>query len=293
MASTLEVRRRINSVKNVAQITRALQMVASSKMRRAQERVLAARPYSEQLVKLLSRLSSQAEGQEELPLMRTRPVRKVGILLVTPDKGLSGALSSNVNRRAAQLAIELRREYDDPNLPISFVAVGRKGRDFLRRTRQRILAEFVQLGDNPSTADMRAIAQVIKDAYLNEEVDKVYLVYPRYVSTVVQTPTVVQLLPVQPPEELAEEGPAPQYIFEPNATEILGALIERYVETLIYQPLLETVASFYSAQMVAMRNATDNATDLLEDLTLAYNKVRQSAITNQILEIVAGANALA
>lgn len=293
MASTLEVRRRINSVKNVAQITRALQMVASSKMRRAQERVLAARPYSEQLVKLLSRLSSQAEGQEELPLMRTRPVRKVGILLVTPDKGLSGALSSNVNRRAAQLAIELRREYDDPNLPISFVAVGRKGRDFLRRTRQRILAEFVQLGDNPSTADMRAIAQVIKDAYLNEEVDRVYLVYPRYVSTVVQTPTVVQLLPVQPPEELAEEGPAPQYIFEPNATEILGALIERYVETLIYQPLLETVASFYSAQMVAMRNATDNATDLLEDLTLAYNKVRQSAITNQILEIVAGANALA
>lgn len=293
MASTLEVRRRINSVKNVAQITRALQMVASSKMRRAQERVLAARPYSEQLVKLLSRLSSQAEGQEELPLMRTRPVRKVGILLVTPDKGLSGALSSNVNRRAAQLAIELRREYDDPNLPISFVAVGRKGRDFLRRTRQRILAEFVQLGDNPSTADMRAIAQVIKDAYLNEDVDRVYLVYPRYVSTVVQTPTVVQLLPVQPPEELAEEGPAPQYIFEPNATEILGALIERYVETLIYQPLLETVASFYSAQMVAMRNATDNATDLLEDLTLAYNKVRQSAITNQILEIVAGANALA
>jgi F-type H+-transporting ATPase subunit gamma len=293
MASTLEVRRRINSVKNVAQITRALQMVASSKMRRAQERVLAARPYSEQLVKLLSRLSSQAEGQEELPLMRSRPVRKVGILLVTPDKGLSGALSSNVNRRAAQLAIELRREYDDPNLPISFIAVGRKGRDFLRRTRQRILAEFVQLGDNPSTADMRAIAQVIKDAYLNEEVDKVYLVYPRYVSTVVQTPTAVQLLPVQPPEELAEEGPAPQYIFEPNATEILGALIERYVETLIYQPLLETVASFYSAQMVAMRNATDNATDLLEDLTLAYNKVRQSAITNQILEIVAGANALA
>jgi F-type H+-transporting ATPase subunit gamma len=224
--------------------------------------------------------------------MRSREVRKVGIVLVTPDKGLSGALSSNVNRRAGQLAIELRREYNNPNLPISFITVGRKGRDFARRTQQRILAEFTNLGDTPSTADMRAIAQVLKDAYLNEDVDKVYLVYPRFVSTVVQTPTVIQVLPVQPPEEQEEEGPTPQYIFEPNATEILGALIERYVETLIYQPLLETVASFYSAQMVAMRNATDNASDLLSDLTLTYNKARQAAITNQILEIVAGANAL-
>ncbi len=291
MASTREIRRRITSVKNVAQITRAVQMVASSKMRRAQERVLAARPYSEQLIKLLSRLSSQAEGQDELPLMRSRDVRKIGIVLVTPDKGLSGALSSNTNRRAGQLAGELRREHNNPNLPISFIAVGRKGRDFLRRTQQRILAEFTNLGDTPSTADMRAIAQVIKDAYLNEDVDKVYLVYPKYVSTVVQTPTVVQILPVQPPEEQVEEGPAPQYIFEPNATEILGALLERYVETQIYQPLLETVASFYSAQMVSMRNATDNATELLGDLTLTYNKARQASITNQILEIVAGANA--
>lgn len=291
MPSTLEVRRRIAAVKNVAQITRALQMVASSKMRRAQERVLAARPYSEQLIKLLSRLSAEAEGQEDLPLMRSREVRKVGILLVTPDKGLAGALSSNVNRRAGQLAIELRKQYNTPNLPISFVAVGRKGRDFVRRTNQNLTAEFTGLGDQPAASDMRAIAQVIKDAYLNEEMDAVYLVYPRYVSAVIQTPTVLQLLPVQPPEREETQGPPPQYIFEPDAETILGALLERYVETLIYQPLLETVASFYSAQMVAMRNATDNATDLLDDLTLTYNKARQAAITNQILEIVAGANA--
>ncbi len=291
MPSTLEVRRRIASVKNVAQITRALQMVASSKMRRAQERVLAARPYSEQLIKLLSRLSAEAEGQDDLPLMRSRDVRKVGILLVTPDKGLAGALSSNVNRRAAQLAIDLRRQYANPTLPISFVAVGRKGRDFARRTNQTIAAEFTQLGDQPQVSDVRAIAQVIKDAYLAEEMDAVYLVYPKYVSAVIQAPTVVQILPVQPPEQEEIAGPAPQYIFEPDAETILGALLERYVETLIYQPLLETVASFYSAQMVAMRNATDNATDLLDDLTLAYNKARQAAITNQILEIVAGANA--
>jgi F-type H+-transporting ATPase subunit gamma len=287
MASTREIRRRIQAVKNVAQITRAVQMVASSKMRRAQERVLAARPYSEQLAKLVSRLSKQAEGQEDLPLMRSREVKSAAIIVVTPDRGLAGALSSNVNRRAVQLAIELRREHG-ADLAISFIAVGRKGRDFLTRTRQRLLAEFTRLGDQPQQTDVRAIARTVTDAYLAEEVDLVYLVYPKFVSTVLQTPTVNQLLPVRPPDEERESGPAPQYIFEPDATTILGELLTRYLETLIYQPLLETVASFYSAQMVAMRNATDNATELQADLTLTYNKARQAAITNQILEIVAG-----
>jgi F-type H+-transporting ATPase subunit gamma len=287
MASTREIRRRIQAVKNVAQITRAVQMVASSKMRRAQERVLAARPYSEQLARLVSRLSKQAEGQEDLPLMRSREVKSASIIVITPDRGLAGALSSNVNRRAIQLAVELRREHGN-NLAISFIAVGRKGRDFLTRGRQRLLAEFTRLGDQPQQSDVRAIARTVTDAYLGEEVDLVYLVYPKFVSTVQQTPTVNQLLPVRPPEEEHESGPAPQYIFEPDATTILGELLTRYLETLIYQPLLETVASFYSAQMVAMRNATDNATELQADLTLTYNKARQAAITNQILEIVAG-----
>jgi F-type H+-transporting ATPase subunit gamma len=290
MASTREIRRRIQAVKNVAQITRAVQMVASSKMRRAQERVLAARPYSEELTKLLSRLSKQAEGQEDLPLMRSREVKSAAIIVITPDRGLAGALSSNINRRAVQLAIELRREHG-ADLAISFIAVGRKGRDFLTRTRQRLLAEFTRLGDQPQQADVRAIARTVTDAYLGEEVDLVYLVYPKFVSTVLQTPTVNQLLPVRPPDEERESGPAPQYIFEPDATTILGELLTRYLETLIYQPLLETVASFYSAQMVAMRNATDNATELQADLTLTYNKARQAAITNQILEIVAGSGA--
>ena len=293
MASTREIRLRIRSVKNIAQITRAQQMVASSKMRRAQERVLASRPYAEQLQKLLARLANQAEGQEDLPLMQSRPVNKVGIVILSPDRGLAGALPGNINRRAGQLALDLRREYNNPSLPISFVVVGRKGRDFLVRTRQPILAEFTQLGDNPSQTNVRAVARAITDAYLNEEIDRALLVYPKYVSTVVQTPTVLQLLPVQPPEGVEAEGPAPQYIFEPDATSIFAELLPRYLETLIYQPLLETIASFYSAQMVAMRNATDNANDLLADLTLTYNKARQASITNQILEIVSGANALA
>lgn len=290
MASTREIRRRITSVRNVAQITRAVQLVASSKMRRAQERVLSSRPYSAELVKLLSRLSSQAEGQDELPLMRSRPVRKIGIVLITPDRGLAGALSSNTNRRALQLVVEQRREHDNPDLPVSYIAVGRKGRDFLMRSHQTVLAEFIRLGDQPSQTDVRAIARTVTDAYLNEDMDQVFLVYPKYISAVVQQPTVVQLLPVQPPEGV-EEGPAPQYIFEPDATAIFAELLPRYVETQIYQPLLESVASFYSAQMVAMRNATDNATDLLADLTLTYNKARQTAITTQILEVVAGAGA--
>jgi len=292
MASTREIRRRIRSVKNIAQITRAQQMVASSKMRRAQERVLSARPYSEQLQTLLARLASQAEGDDDLPLMQSRPVKRVGIVLMTPDRGLAGALSGNVNRRAGVLAGELRRQTENPDLPISFIAVGRKGRDFLVRTRQNLIAEFTRLGDQPSLVDVRAIAQAVSDSYIAGEVDKVMLVYPKYVSTVVQTPTVLQLLPVQPPALQEAGGATPQYIFEPDAETIFAELLPRYVETLIHQPLLETVASFYAAQMVAMRNATDNANDLLDDLTLTYNKARQGAITTQILEIVAGSGAL-
>ncbi len=291
MPSTREIRRRIQSVKNIAQITRAVQMVASSKMRRAQERVLASRPYSEEIARLLSRLSGQAEGQEDLPLMRSREVKRVGIIVLSPDGGLAGALPGNINRRVGQLAAELRREYNDPALPVSFIAVGRKGRDFLTRSRQPLIAEFTKLGDQPSQANVRAIARAITDAYLGEEIDRALLVYPKYVSAVTQTPTVLQLLPVEPPEAEAE-GATPQYIFEPDATTIFAELLPRYLETLIYQPLLETVASFYAAQMIAMRNATDNANDFLADLTLTYNKARQAAITNQILEIVAGAGAL-
>lgn len=292
MPSTQEIRRRIRSVRNVAQITRAVQLVASSKMRRAQERVTASRPYAEQLSKLLSRVASQVDDVSDLPLMQRRDVKRVAIVLVTPDRGLAGALNSNVNRRAAQLAQELRREYNNPNLPITFVAVGRKGRDFLTRSRQNLLAEFTTLGDQPKVADVRAIARTVTDAYINGEIDRALLVYPKFVSMVAQTPTVAQLLPVEPPASEEPEGAAPQYIFEPDAETIFAELLPRYIETQIYQPLLETIASFYSAQMLAMKNATDSANDLLSDLTLTYNKVRQSAITTQILEVVSGANAL-
>lgn len=291
MASTQAIRRRIRSARNVAQITRAVQLVASSRMRRAQERVTASRPYADQLSKLLARVATQAEGLDDQPLMGKRDVKRALIVLVTPDRGLAGALNSNTTRRAAQLAQELRRQHG-ANLEVSFLAVGRKGRDFLTRNRQKIIAEFTQLGDQPKPGDVRAIARTITDAYIGEQIDLALLVYPRFVSMVAQTPTVTQLLPVEPPTENAAAGAAPEYIFEPDVESIFAELLPRYVETQIYQPLLETVASFYSAQAVAMKNATDSANDLLADLTLTYNKIRQSSITTQILEIVSGAEAL-
>lgn len=308
MANAREIRRRIRAIKNIAQVTRALQLVASSKMRRSQERVLAARPYADELLRVLARLA-KAKGDDDeggvfrgeehddadLSLLAVRDVKTLGVLLVTPDRGLAGALPGNLNRRAISFVQEQRAELGNPTLPVQFVAVGRRGRDFLVRNRLPLLAEFTNLGDVPNPADVRAIARVISDAYLSGQVDRWFLVYPKFVSSLVQTATPVQLLPVQPPTDMAEDEADQHldYIFEPDAGSIYAALLPRYLETMIYQPILESVASFYAAQFVAMKNATDNATDLAEDLNLTYNKARQAAITTQILEVVSGAEALA
>ena len=296
MASTREVRRRIRSVKNTAQITKAMQMVASSKMRRAQERVQQARPYSAQISTLVSRLANASGDDlgEDVALLKERPVHTIGIILLTPDRGLCGALPSNINRKALSTAQEqvnrLAQQGERPG--IDYVAVGRKGRDFIIRTQQHLIAEFVNYGDRPSVADARAIAQVAVDSFLKGEVDVVYLVYSRFVNTVTQQPTEMRLLPVEPPGDEEDGRKGLEYIYEPNARSIFESLLPRYVDVLVYQALLETIASFYSAQMVAMKNATDSANDLIQDLTLAYNKARQASITTQILEVVSGAQAL-
>ena len=292
MATLRDIKRRIRSVKNIAQSTRALQLVASSKMRRAQDRVLAARPYAEQLQRLLSRLASAGGLDEPQLLMQERPLRNLGVVLISPDRGFSGALPGNINRHAAQTVLdELRAARDGAASPQDqgyFVAVGRKGRDFVLRTRQHLLGEFVQYGDQPDINTVRAIARVATDAYLNNEVDRVDLVYAKFVSMAAQQPVTIQLLPVVPPAQ--EEGQVEEYIFEPDPATLFAELLPRYIETLIYQAMLETLASQWSAQMIAMKNATDNATELVGDLTLTYNKARQQAITTQILEVVSGAS---
>ncbi|GAC1389956.1 MAG: ATP synthase F1 subunit gamma [Ktedonobacteraceae bacterium] len=294
MPSLRDIRRRIGSVKNTAQITKAMQMVASSKMRRAQERVQQARPFAEQIRELVSRLAN-ATGEdigEGVALLTKRPVHNVGFIVLTPDRGLAGALPSNINRKAITSAQEVQSDTANSGErpKVEYIAVGRKGRDFVVRSQLSLIAEFINYGDRPSLADARAIAQVATDAFLKGEVDAVYLVYAQYVNTVTQRPITVPLLPVTPPtkEENEEQEHKVDYIYEPDAKTLFAALLPRYVDILVYQALLETIASFYSAQMVAMKNATDSAQDLVEDLTLAYNKARQAAITTQILEVIAG-----
>ena len=296
MPSTRAIRGRIKSVKNIAQVTRTMQMVASSKMRRAQERVQQSRPYSEQLRALVSRLA-RVTGEDvggDIALLKQRPVRGIGFVVIGPDRGLSGALPSNINRKAASTALDEQRRFAEQGErpTVEYVVVGRKARDFVIRNELHMIAEFTNYGDRPSLADATAIAQVATDAFLKGEVDVVYLIYAKFVNTVTQQPTAVQLLPVQPPPEQEGESKTIEYIYEPDAASIYEALLPRYVDVQVYQALLETVASFFSAQMVAMKNATDNANDLVQDLTLTYNKARQASITTQILEVVSGAEAL-
>lgn len=276
----------------MSQITRAMEMVAASKMRRAQDRVTSGRPYSERLREVLGDLASlqlDADQLQAFPLLAQREITKTAAILITPDRGLSGALNTNILRRATRY---IREESGDGSP--EFIAVGKKGRDFLVRTNQNVIAEFIRIGDRPTLDEVRPIAGIAIQEFLAGKVDAVHIVYPQFVNTLTQRPTVVQLLPIVRPDSDTSDidtSDAEDYIFEPNATTVLNALLPRYVEVLLYQSVLENVASFYSAQMVAMRNATDNAKELASDLDLALNKARQGQITNEVAEIAAGANA--
>jgi len=297
MPSTREIKRRIGSIKNIGQITKAMQMVATSKMRRAQERVQQARPYAEQLRGTVSRLA-RAGGADigaGAALMAERPVRKIGYLLITPDSGLCGALPSNINRRFVTSIKEVQRELASKggqSTDVDVIAVGRKGRDFIVRSPYNLTAEFTNYGTQPGLNDASAVAQVAVEAFIKGEVDVVYLVYAKFVNTVTQIPTVVKLLPVEPPTDESDEKKNVEYIYEPDPQSLFEALLPRYVDLQVYQAILESLASQWSAQMVAMKNATDSARELLDDLNLTYNKARQASITTQILEVVSGAEAL-
>lgn len=281
MATAREIRRRIRSVKNIAKITKAMQLVAAARMRRAQARVLEARPYAESLREVLSGLATQV-GRTRNPLLAERPANRILVIEVTPDRGLCGSLISNMHRRVG-------RELVEHGSNASMVAVGRKARDFARRTRTNLLAEFTGLPDNPALSDVSPVARLVIDAYSQEQFDRVLLGYTRFVSTLNQQATLEQLLPVVPPTEVANPI---HYIYEPDENAVLDELLPRYVETRLYQAVLETKASEQSARMVAMRNATESANDLASDLTLVLNKARQAGITREIAEIAAGAAAL-
>jgi F-type H+-transporting ATPase subunit gamma len=295
MPSLRDIRRRIRSIRNTAKITKAMELVAASRLRRAQMRVTAARPYSEAIRALVAELGAQAPtGGEALhPLLVQREVRTVGVLLVTPDRGLAGALNTNIIRRGTELILENERA---DGRTVQVVTVGRKGQDFLVRRGRTLLGTFTGMVAQVRYDDVIPIARVITDSYVSGSIDRAMLVYPRFISTLSQRPEVVQLLPIEAPEVAPQQGASPRrldYIFEPDPQSILEQLLPRYIEVLIYQAVLETAASFFSAQMVAMRNATDNAKDLVDSLSLTYNKVRQANITNQVTEIASAAEAMA
>jgi F-type H+-transporting ATPase subunit gamma len=291
MPSTRDIRRRIKSVKNTAQITKAMQMVASSKMRKAQLAALAGRPYASLMNTMLGHVVGHA-GDFSHPLMEKREVKKRAVILVSTDKGLCGALNSNLTREAAKF---------DKSTTV-FICAGRKGSQFIARTKRQLVAEFTYK-DAPMFAEARAISKFARDMFIKGEVDAVDILFTNFISTLVQKPEVLPLLPISEVKGVqagvhGRETSVPlekselEYLFEPNAEGVLGSLLPHYMNFQVYQILLEAKASEHSSRMVAMKNATDNAKQLIKDLTLEYNKLRQANITKELLEITTAQMAL-
>jgi F-type H+-transporting ATPase subunit gamma len=292
MPSTRDIRRRIRSVKNTAQITKAMQMVAAAKMRKAQQAALVGRPYAELMNSILAEAAPRIAGFEH-PLMKTREVKKTGIILVSTDRGLCGALNGNLIREAAKL---------DKNTTV-YISAGKKGAQFVARTKRQLAAEFTYK-DAPTFAEARAISRFAQEMFLKGEVDAVDILFTNFISTLVQQPRLVPLLPMGKIQAVTAGVSAPSqdlapgavrtdiFEFEPDEETVLGALLPHSLNFQVYQILLEARASEHSARMVAMKNATDNAKQIIKDLTLEYNKLRQSNITKELLEITTAQMAL-
>ena len=278
------IKRRIRSVQNTAKITNAMSMIAASKMRRAQQRGIQGRPYAEQIRGVMSNLvavSSQSDVQH--PLLEQRPVQRIGYIHITADRGLCGGLNSNMNRAGLQFI-------NNAAADVEVIAVGRRGRDFMGRTGKSLRAVFTELGDQPSLLDTLSISRIVIDDYNSGYFDQIFIGYSDFISTLVQRPRIERLIPVEPAP--LEPLFAVDYVYEPSPDAVLNSLLPRYVEMQVYHAILEHLASEQSARMVAMRSASDNAKEMISDLTLAYNKARQEMVTKEILDLVGGATAL-
>ncbi|MCG0277016.1 MAG: F0F1 ATP synthase subunit gamma [Thermanaeromonas sp.] len=281
MPTMRDLKRRIRSIKNTQQITKAMKMVAAAKLRKIQDKVIAGRPYGDKIREVVGRLLASAEGID-LPLAQEREIGKVGYCLITADRGLAGSYNANLIRLAQELV-------EKETKPCGLIAVGRKGRDFFRRRGVEILAEYTGVEDVPDFTFARRLARDLVRLFLEGTVDQVYLIYSRFYSALRQVPQVVRLLPVVPPEDTP---PAPEYIYEPPRGVLLAELLPRFVEIQVYRALLEAKASEHGARMTAMDNATENAAEMIDKLTLSFNRARQAAITKEIVEVVSGAEAL-
>jgi len=296
VASLQDIRRRINSVKNTRKITKALELVAGARLRRAQTRIEEMRPYADRMQELMVGTARAASSFRNLALLQRRDVQRVAIVVITGDRGLAGPFNGQVLRRA----FELERSERAAGHDIAWLVTGRKGTSTLRFRRYELTQSWAGFADKPTYADAQAVAHKLAELYTNAEVDRVVLVYNRFVSALVQTVSTVDLLPI--PESVFEEKEVPEeekgpvrgdFIYEPEPEEILARLLPVYLETEIYRAFLESAASFLAAQTTAMRNASKNAGELIDRYTLQMNRARQAQITQEILEIVAGADALA
>jgi F-type H+-transporting ATPase subunit gamma len=295
MATVQDLKRRVRSVRNTRKITKAMELVASARLRRAQSRIEAMRPYAETMRELIAGVGRASASVRGLPLLQQREqVDSVALVALTGDRGLAGPFNAQILRRAFTLERELRREGKN----VSFVAIGKKGRSTLAFRRYEIAREFIGFTDRPAYADAQAIAHAVAELYTNSDVDRVVLVYNAYVSPLVQRVTEQELLPISPDilesseEERREDALRGDFIFEPEPEEILARLLPVYLETQVYRALLESAASEQGARMTAMRNASKNADELIDTLTLQMNRARQAEITQEILEVVAGAEGL-
>jgi F-type H+-transporting ATPase subunit gamma len=282
MPSLRDLRRRIKGVQNMRKITKAMELVAAARMRRAQERVLAARPYSDEIASVMTELMRRSP-QYEHPFLKVSDVEKRLIILVTADRGLAGALNSNNARLALSDAAKT-------SVPVSYVTIGRRGRDVLRRLHRDLVADQSMLGDRPTMGDVLPAARVAMEQYERGEVQQIDIVYARFISVGRQQTVLQRVIPVVPPEDA--KAVSADFEYEPDPKDVLDALLPRYVEAQVYRAVLENAASEQAARMVAMRNASDNASEFIEDLTLTANKVRQASITTELMEIVSGAAAL-
>jgi F-type H+-transporting ATPase subunit gamma len=295
MASAREVRLRIRSVKNISQVTRALQAVSRSKVRKAMQAVMATRPYATKAWQVLTHIARQP-GHENLHELLTvrHEIRNTLVIMVSGDRGLAGAYNTNILRHTLQ-------RFNKYETPVKYITVGRKGRDLMLRRRKDIIAEFSNLPAAPSFADVSPIGRMAVEEFLNENADEVYLAYTDFVNMVYQKPDIKKLLPLEFREgggrvsdfAQSQKGPVATYIYEPGQVEILDQIVPRFTALQVYQAILESLASEHAARMVSMKNATDNATELAGALQLQYNKVRQQTITNEMLDIAGGAEALA
>ena len=293
MPSLKDIRGRIGSVRNIAQITRAMEMVAASRMKRAQDAIIAARPYSDELRDALSRVAAVVDEEVD-PLLARRRVRRVALIMITTDRGLAGSLNANAIRTSLRWVQDriASRNGDGP-VEIEAITIGRKGRDGLRRAGVPIAAHFNQLGDRPAFTEVTPIARLVTQDFLEEKYDEIHVAFSTFISTLTQRPEITQLLPIQQPEQAEGQAAAnDEYLFEPSPEAVLSRLLPHFVAIDLYRAVLENQASEQSARMIAMRNSTDNANELIDDLTLVYNKTRQSTITREMIEIASGAEAL-